>query len=128
MSAFLSSLDVRVMDDCGPRPRMMLLEPLHYQSDVIGIVVVPRFFAFDGASIPVGPLSTGLIGWPGVRAAAVHDYLLSTDVRRATADEVFGEALAVCGVDEGTAQLMYAAVRLYSQMLEPRPPEERIGA
>ena len=126
MPAFLTSLDVRIMDDCGPRPRMMLLEPLHYQSDVIGTVVVPRFFAFDGASIPRTAMS--ITGWPGVRAAAVHDYLLSTDVRRATADEVFGEALGVCGVDEGTAQLMYAAVRLYSQMLEPRPPEERIGA
>ena len=125
-AAFLSSLDVRIMDDCGPRPRMMLIEPLHYQSDVIGTVVVPRFFSFDGASIPRSAMS--ITGWPGVRAAAVHDWLLSTDVRRATADEVFGEALAVCGVDEGTAQLMYAAVRLYSQMLEPRPPEERIGA
>ena len=125
-ASFLSSLDVRVMDDCGPRPKMMLLEPLHYHSDIIGTVVCPRFFTFDGASIP--QVAMAVTGWPGVRAACVHDYLLSTDVRRATADEVFGEALGVCGVDEGTAQLMFAAVRLYSQMLEPRPPEERIGA
>ena len=114
------------MADCGPRPKMMTLEPLHYQSEVIGTVVVPRFFSFDGATIP--RTAMGITGWPAVRAACIHDWLLSTDVRRQTADQVFGEALQVCGVDEGTAELMLAAVMLYTVMIEPRPPEERITA
>ena len=126
MPAFLTSLDVRIMADSGPRPRMMTLEPLHYQSEVIGTVVVPRFFAFDGATIP--RTAMGITGWPAVRAACIHDWLLSTDVRRQTADAVFGEALAVCGVNQGTAELMLAAVMLYTAMIEPRPPEERITA
>ena len=121
-ASFLSSLDVRVLDDCGPRPRMMTLEPLHYQSDIIGTVVVPKWFTFDGASIPQAAMS--LTGWPGLRAACLHDWLVDHLPNRATADEVFAEALGVCGVDEGLVDAMYAAVRLYSEMIKPRPPED----
>jgi len=126
MSAFLSSLDIRVLDDCGPRPRVMTLEPFHYQSDVIGTVVIPRFFSFDGASIP--QIAMSITGWPGIRAACLHDYLLSTDVSRETADRVFLEALQVCGVDEGLAEAMYTAVRVYGMAIQDRPPDEQIGA
>ncbi len=128
MSAFLSSLDIRVLDDCGPRPKVMLLEPFHYQSDVIGTVVVPRFTSSDGSSVPTPAM--GIVGWPAVRAAVLHDYLLATGVQRRTAAHVFREALGVCGVDEGTVEIMYQAVRVYDRYVEGqnREPDEQIGA
>jgi hypothetical protein len=126
VASFMTSLDVRVLDDCGPRPKLMLLEPLHYQSEVVGTVIVPRFFTFDGASIPRAAMS--ITGWPAVRAACVHDFLLASGARRQAADQAFGEALAVCQVDEGTAQVMLAAVQLYTAMIEHRPSDDRVGA
>jgi len=126
MSAFLSSLDVRVLDDCGTRPRMMTLEPFHYQSDIIGTILVPRFFTFDGPSIPQAAMS--ITGWPGLRAACLHDYLLSTDVSRETADKVFFEALMVCGVSQDIAELMYTAVRLFSMAQQEVQLRDDIGA
>ena len=126
---FLTSLDVRVLDDCGPLPRLMLLEPLHYQSDTIGTVVIPRFYTFNAASIPAGPIGAlaGMIGinpTRGLRAACIHDYLVDTQVRPEVADAVYLEALQACGVDEGTAEAMYSAVRAWSVMREPRTEED----
>ena len=128
-ASFLSSLDVRVLDDCGPLPRLMLLEPLHYQSSILGTVVIPRFYTFNAASVPSGPLGalagmSGINPTRGLRAACVHDYLVDTKVRPEVADAVYLESLGVCGVDEGTAEAMYAAVRAWSLMTAPRPPED----
>ena len=116
--AFLSPLDVRVLDDCGIRPRMLLLNDLHYQSKLVGTVIVPRGTIFDGASIPQVFMS--VTGWPGLRAACVHDYLIDTKMARETADKVFREALGEdgCGVAQDVAELMYSGVRLFSKWLE----------
>jgi hypothetical protein len=125
MSSFLSDLVVRIIDDSGPRPIMELAAPLLYQSDRAGALSVPAGFVFDGASIPQAAM--GMTGWPGVRAACLHDYLLDlTD--RAEADEVFSEALAVCGVPQTVAQLMWAAVALRTARLDNYGNEERVGA
>ena len=134
MAAFLTSLDVRVMDDCGPLPRLMLLEPLHYQSNVVGTIVIPKFYTFNAASVPSGPVGAlagmaGINPTTGLRAACVHDFLLDSQVRREVADHAYLEALGACGVDEGTAEAMFAAVRAWSALSEPPPPEEpRVGA
>ena len=126
-ASFLSSLDIRVLDDCGPRPRLMTLEPFHAQSDTIGTVIVPSGFVFDGASIPT--MAMGIVGWPGLRAACLHDYLLDSKVDRHTAAHVFREALEVCGVDEGTVDILYQAVRVYDRYIEQdNPPVEPTGA
>ena len=127
--SFLTSLDVRVLDDCGPLPKLMLLEPLHYHSEILGTVVIPRFYTFNAASVPAGPLGAlaGMIGinpTRGLRAACVHDFLVDTQVRSEVADAVYLEALQACGVDEGTAEAMYGAVRAWSVMRAPRPEED----
>ena len=127
-ASFLTSLDVRIMDDCGPRPKIMLLEPLHYQSDIVGTVIVPRFTISDGSSVPTPAM--GIFGWPAVRAGVVHDWLIDMQVERRTAAKVFLEALAVCGIDEGTAEALYQGVRIYDRYVEQQnqPPEEPVGA
>ena len=125
MSAFLSDLVVRILDDSGPRPTMELTAPLLYQSDRLGAVTVPAGFLFDGASIPQAAMS--MTGWPGVRAACLHDYLIDAGDRN-LADDVFKEALAVCGVPEQIAALMWAAVALRTARLDAYGNWEPTGA
>ena len=126
-ASFLTSLDIRVLDDCGARPKVMTLEPFHYHSEIVGTVVVPRFFSFDGASIP--QIAMAITGWPGIRAACIHDYLLSTGVARDTADRAFLEALQVCGVEQELAELMYTGVRAWSIIQQsPKENNDGIGA
>jgi hypothetical protein len=113
MSAFLSDCILRVFDDDDVRPIFVLQEPLVYQSDLAGTITVPAGVLTDLASIP--QVGMGLIGYPGARAAVVHDWLIDTAVDRRLADKVFCEALGVCGVPDDKAALMYMAVRMYSE-------------
>lgn len=123
---FRSDLVIRVLNDCGPRPLVETMQPLHYSSDVYGTIVVPAHFVFDGASIPTPAM--GLIGWPAIRAACVHDYLLAHAADgtlqwpREQIDLVFKEALQACGLADATAALMYGAVASYTQSLKPSTP------
>lgn len=120
MSAFETDCDLRVLDDAGTRPRMTLLEPLIYRSDLLGTaIVVPPGFASDGASIPRTAMS--ITGYPGLRAAIVHDWLVRTALDRRLADAVFREALGVCGVESHVADTMHMAVSIYTQLVT-RPP------
>lgn len=131
VSAFESACVLRVLDDSGPRPRLVLLEPLVYRSDLLGTsIVVPPGFDSDGASIPRTAMS--ITGYPGLRAAIVHDWLLKTALDRRLADAVFREALSVCGVESHIADTMHMAVAVYTQLVT-RPPalgddEERVTA
>lgn len=113
MSTFLTECLLRVWDDDDARPVFILEQPLVYQSDLAGRIEVPAGVLTDLASVP--QVAMGLIGYPGARAAVVHDWLCDTTTDRELADRVFREALAVCGVPEQTADLMYAGVRIYSE-------------
>ena len=127
MSAFLDPLDLRVTNDEGARPEFELLAPFRYWSNRLQrVVTVPAGTTTDGASIPT--LGMGLIGYPGLRAAVIHDHLVTRPdlMPRDEADNVFHEALVVCGVDDVTAALMYTAVaghttRLREQAEGPDP-------
>jgi len=120
MTSFLSDLVVRIVDDSGPRPLMELTAPLAYFSDTLGPVHVPAGFVFDGASIPTGAM--GIVGWPGLRSACLHDWLLEQPhVRREHADDIFREALGICGVPDHVAAVMWAAVALRTARLENYP-------
>lgn len=132
MAAFLSHLDVRVLADDGARPMLLLLQPLHYRSDRYGPdIAVPEGFIFDGASIP--QLAMSITGWPGLRAACVHDWLLqqitdgAVELTREDADWIFGEALDACGVPIITAHLMLRAVQLFTQELRRQQIELAAG-
>ena len=123
---FLTSLDVRVLDDCGPRPRLMTLAPFIYEWSS-GRVEVPPLFSFDGATIPT--IGMGVVGWPAVRAACLHDYLLDNNVERRKAAHVFREALRACGVEESMVDILYQAVRMYDRIVDhKRDDSEPVGA
>lgn len=97
---------------------MMLLTPLKYQTDVryLGVIVVPRDFVTDFASVPRGLWNLFPPNGPYTPAAVVHDYLYRwTEHDRKLCDEVFLEAMEVLKVGWWTRQLMYRAVRLFGR-------------
>lgn len=82
------------------------------------LIRVPKFFQFDGASIP--PAAWQMIGSPFVprfmRAAVFHDWLYHThQVDRETTDELFRDLLVANGVNEVKASLMCAAVSSFGE-------------
>ena len=96
-----------------------LEEPLSYYSDVLGeTIAVPAGFFTDLASVPrvmrwVVPVANA----KNRRAAIVHDYLCyeevqeKYDITQRQADEVFREALEVCGVSTVGRWGMWTPVR-----------------
>lgn len=112
MSQFLTDLAVRLVDEA--REIWQLTQPLAYESDLLGAIVVPQDFRTDFASVPRLPLAYLVVGGKGKRAAVVHDWLYSGGQRvdRKTADQVFAEALAASGYGGLVRGLMYAGVRL----------------
>ena len=119
MSAFIPPYpDLRLVDDKGSRPEFMLIYDFMYESNFgKAIYTVPAGFQTDGPSIPQVAMS--FTGYPGLRAAIIHDYLVTHPevILREYADQIFHEALLVCEVDPVTAQLMYSAVAGYTQQL-----------
>jgi hypothetical protein len=76
---------------------------------------VPRFFQYDGASIP--SIAWQLVGTPFnprfMLAAVFHDWLYHThQIERRAADRLFRQLLQDSQVDEGTTDAMCRAVRL----------------
>ena len=75
---------------------------------------IPAGFVTDGASIPA-PL------WPVLppfgrylRAAVLHDYMLSLGMLREDADKHFYDQMRLDGVGEWRSLLIFKAVRAYS--------------
>jgi hypothetical protein len=83
----------------------------HYDS----VITVPKFFQYDGASIP--PAAWQLIGTPFqprfMTAAVFHDWLYHThQVGKDDADGLFHDLLRQAGVNKSRAAAMLAAVQL----------------
>jgi hypothetical protein len=119
--------------------RWQLTEPFKFHSDVLHKTdEVPFGFRFDKASVPTLPVIYANFGGRYTRAACIHDWLCRMQrVERKKADLVFLEfmrfensqelqAMYAAGVDdddiadrkaslEGRAQMMYAAVALYTK-------------
>lgn len=119
--------------------RWQLTEPLKFHSDVLRKTdEVPLGFRFDKASVPTLPMMYANFGGRYTRPACVHDWLCRMGrVSREKADRVFLEfmrlenaqelqAMYAAGVDdddiadrnavlEGRAQMMYAAVALFTK-------------
>lgn len=134
---FVSDPVLRLVQDWQSRPEFVLVEPLLFVSGRMGGEgrAVPAGLQTDLASIPV--VAMGLIGYPGGRAAIVHDWLVrQPDVDRQLADAVFLDALIAIGVPEVTAKVMYTAVAGYTDTLRqrvaagswPEDPAGRVGA
>lgn len=110
MSAFLTDLDARVITD----DRAVLLAPLIYKSDLIGLVSVPAGFVTDWASVPRLPFAYMVAGGYAKAPAVVHDYLYDSKIcTRAEADAVFNEAMALTGHPWWRRNLMWAGVRMF---------------
>lgn len=131
MSRFLTDLAVRLVDEFDEI--WQLTQPLAYESDRLGAIVVPQDFKTDFASVPRLPLAYLVVGGKGKRAAVVHDWLYSggQKVDRKTADQVFAEALAASGYGGLVRGLMYAGVRLgggshFDAPNVPQPPHVEI--
>jgi hypothetical protein len=70
-----------------------------------------------------------MIGWPGLRAACLHDWLLEQpSVPRDRADDIFREALSACGVPDAAAHIMWTAVALRSSRLARYGNDDTTGA
>lgn len=101
--------------DLGTKPGQFILEePMVYLSAVLdGQVVVPAGFITDFASIPRIFRAIHPVNGRHIKAAVVHDYLCrDPDTTRKIADNVFNEAMKVCGVKDWRRRQMYLAVRI----------------
>ena len=97
----------------GPQ-KWELLAPLIYVSADGTVYTVPQGFQTNGPSIPRAfYVTTPPVGEYDL-AAVLHDWMYSSDtpVTRKTADQLFREAMQVCGVGRYTRTKIYWAVLL----------------
>lgn len=112
MSKFLTDLDVVCINDgCWK-----LDAPLQYESDMVGVVEVPKGFETDFASVPRVPIAYTLFGDRAHMESVLHDYGYRIDaipaMTRKQVDELFLEAMKVRGKSWAVRSAMYAGVRL----------------
>ena len=116
MAHFISTSALEIGED----GKWLLVNAWMYKSDaLLPAIRIPKGFETDLASIP--RIFTPLITKNGKhrRAAIVHDYLYSVRGRlpsgevlnRKQCDDLFREALSVCGVKRWKRWAMHAAVR-----------------
>ena len=110
MSKFLTTLKVESITDDIWR----LIEPLEYDSDILGKIIVPARFYSDLASVPRIPIVFDLWGKRSHYEAVIHDYLYRIDsVPLATfeqANNVFYEAMRARGKSLEIAWPMFVGV------------------
>ena len=113
MAKFLSTLTACQMEGDTV---WALGESLVYQSDLIGMVIVPQGFETDFASVPRIPVVFTLWGDRAHREAVIHDYLYRRNSRPVvsieTANSVFLEAMECLGKSAVVRYPMYWGVCL----------------
>ena len=110
-AGFHTTLQVEQLDD----ERWRLTAMLAFASAKYDrMVIVPKGFETDFASIPRIPLAYWLFAGVGQAAAVVHDALYGEgQVPRKVADDIFLEAMEACGVSAWRRWPMYWAVRTF---------------
>jgi hypothetical protein len=105
---FNDKLQVEEVDETHWR----LLRSFTYDSAVAGArIIVPNGFVTDFASVPRVPVAFWLFGDTAKSAAVIHDYLYTTGLfPKATADNVFYEAMRASGIGFFRARFMYWGV------------------
>jgi hypothetical protein len=93
-----------------------LVEPLIYESSYLDtIIIVPKGFESDGASVPRIPIVYEMFGNRAHHEAVVHDYLYRIDSNpvapRGVADLIFIEAMKARGKSCFVRSAMYAGVK-----------------
>jgi len=112
VAKFLMELNARLKDD----DRIWIIDSrLVYESDLVGIIIVPEGFETDFASVPRIPVFYILFGDRAHRESVIHDYLYRSDsfpsVSRGQADNVFLEAMKCRGKRFFVRYAMYWGVR-----------------
>ena len=112
MAKFLTELDVKLKKD----DRIWIINSrIIYESDLVGIIIVPEGFETDFASVPRIPVFYILFGDRAHRESVIHDYLYRSDsfpsVSRGQADNVFLEAMRCRGKRFFVRYAMYWGVR-----------------
>jgi hypothetical protein len=112
MSKFLTDLDVLCIDDGA----WCLDAPLAFESDILGVIEVPRGFETDFASVPRIPVFYMLFGDRAHREAVLHDFLFRIDCKPpasySQANRVFLEAMEERGKPFYVRWAMYMGVVL----------------
>jgi len=112
MAKFLTTLKVEDISDSVWR----LLEPLIYESDIVGKITVPAGFYTDLASVPRIPIVFMFFGERSHHEAVIHDYLYRIDsmpqVTFGEANDVFLEAMEARGKSLFIRKPMYWGVCL----------------
>lgn len=115
MALFLNTIKVELTGTISAADRELwrVLEDFAYVSDLVGVIIVPKDFMTDFASVPRLPFVFLLTGNTAHRAALIHDYLYtSNQFSRKLSDEIFKEAIVAAGEPEWRANMMYAGVRI----------------
>lgn len=104
--------------------REMLIEPFECKG-----FVVPKFFIWNGASIPrLFWITTGAPFWPQYkRAGCLHDYLyIIQPFSRERCDKLFLKLLVEDGVSKYNRTKMYTAVRMFGGKYWRKKTKDRI--
>jgi len=114
--AFLSKLQVRLVDSTWSKTVWELLDPIKYRTMVFDkphIIEVPTYFRTNFASIPRVPIFWWLTKDVMIRPSVIHDWLYFTSAwNRKMCDLVFWEAGRVENVNAVLRGGMYVAVRM----------------
>lgn len=127
MSKFLTNLDAKVgkmwrgNGDGASFQRVVILEKsLYYASDILDeIVIIPKGFISDGASVPRALWSIYPPFGKYLEAAIVHDWYCvlgnkgESPIDYKVAADVFKEAMEVCNVSWWRRNKMHLAVKLF---------------
>jgi hypothetical protein len=117
MGGFLTSLTATKVNEASShgRANWKLQRELVFNSDLVGMIVVPEEFETDFASVPRLPFMYWLTGDTAHASAVVHDYLCRVwypqgRITWRSASEVFGEAMRHEGVPKWRRWAMQQAV------------------
>ena len=108
---FLSELDVRLVDGAE---QWVLLSPLIYRSKYSNdLIIVPKGFKTDFASVPRLPVIYSLAGDRAHAPAVVHDFCYRYKLfKRELCDKIFLEAMEDIKLNFFIREMMYLGVRL----------------
>jgi hypothetical protein len=108
MGKFVTGLDVRKLSE----REWQLINPFVYNSDTVGMIIVPKGFVTNFGSVPRLPFMYAAFGGVGDQACTLHDWLYAAPhetfagsgaiVDRVTADKVLRGVIKECMRDSWT--------------------------
>lgn len=114
MNGFISDLCLMEIGESEGRSIYSLLKALKYKDRQNRLIIVPKGFQTDLASVPRLPIVYGIWGDRAHREAVLHDYLYRVDADPSCtfmeANDLFPEAMESRGVRWSIRYPMYAAV------------------